>query len=272
MSNIFSQPQKFCRFIYKDKIYYGLVEGDSIFALNTEPWNNFQKSNNPIQKEKVKLLNPTNPRTIVGLIKSYKQSWEGKNPPKTVRWFIKPPNAAGIPGNDIVLPLSLDEVKVEVEMIIIIGKKIKNGNEIDAKEAIFGYTVGCDVMGNQSSFHRINNEPQDADENALGLGLKACDGFEPYGPFIYKKVDWQNKKTFLQITNGEGKNIINYEDNTSNLLYSPEKIVSDLSKVMTLSPGDIISSGTGKSFIAKVGDTVNLQIENLGGFSFKIEK
>lgn len=279
MNNIFSQPQKFCRFEYENKVHYGIVEADDIFILSNEPWNDFKKDNNPISLEKVKLLNPTEPELIVGLIKSYRQSWEDKPAPKTVRWFIKPPKAAGIPGRDIILPASLDEVKIEVEMIIVVGKKIKNADEAEAKNAIFGYTVGGDIMGSAGSFHRINNELPDADENALGLGLKACDGFEPYGPFIYKNVDlpdgqagWNNRKTVLQVTNEKGEIVINYEDNTSNLLYSPAKIVSDLSKVMTLSPGDIISSGTGKSFIAKAGDTIHLRIDGLGEFVSKIVK
>ncbi len=264
--------QKYCRYELHGKIRYGIVNNNNIYGLDAEPWNDFKIDEKPIPLIKVKLLNPTEPRTIVGLIKSYRQSWKDKTPPKSVRWFIKPLNATGIPGGDILLPASLDEVKVEVEMVIVIGKKIKNADEAEAKNAIFGYTVGSDIMGSTESFHKINNEPLDADDNALGLGLKACDSFEPYGPFIYKNIDWQNRKCILQITNEKGEIVTSYEDNTSNLLYTPEKIVSDLSKVMTLSPGDIISSGTGKSFIAKVGDTIHLSIDGLGEFFSKIVK
>lgn len=270
MSTILAQEQKFCRFEYKNQIHYGIIEGNNVVILSSEPWNNFTKDNNHIPLEQVNLLNPTEPRTIIGLIKSYKQNWEDKNPPKTVRWFVKTPNAAWVPGKDIFLPSSLDEVKVEVELVIVIGKKIKNASEEEAKESIFGYTIGCDLGGNQTSFHKLNNEPPDIDENPLGFALKSCDGFEPFGPFIYKNFDWKNRKTILQIIDEKGNFLTNYENNTSNLLYTPEKIVSDLSKVITLSQGDIISTGTGKSFIAKSGNTFKIFIEGLGGFETKI--
>jgi 2-keto-4-pentenoate hydratase/2-oxohepta-3-ene-1,7-dioic acid hydratase in catechol pathway len=59
--------------------------------------------------------------------------------------------------------------------------------------------------------------------------------------------------------------------NTSSLIYPPEKIVSDLSKVMTLRPGDIIFSGTNKSYPVRAGDTVNLSIEGIGAFETVVQ-
>lgn len=269
---VMAQQQKFCRYKADGKIFYGVVKDGEIHRLTSAPWNDFKETKETIPIKSVKLLNPTKPELIAGLIKSYKQGWKHKNPPSTVRWFIKPPNAAGVPGDDIVLPASLDEIKVEVEMIIVIGKKVKNANEKEAEEAIFGYTLGSDIMGNPASFHKLNNEKPDDNETGLSLGLKSGDGFEPYGPFIYKDISWKDRKTFLKVTNSSGKLIVDYTDNTSNLLYTPAKIVSDLSKVMTLSPGDIISSGTGKSFIVKAGDTIHLGIIGLGKFSARVVK
>lgn len=262
--------EKFCRFEYGNKIHYGIVFDNNVFILNSEPWNNFTKEDKPIPLNNVKLLNPSEPRTIIGLIKSYKQNWQEKNPPKTVRWFVKAPNAASVPGEEIILPFSLDEVKVEAELVIVIGKKIKNANTDEAINAIFGYTIGCDLGGNQISFHRLNNEPPDIDENSLGLGLKSCDGFEPFGPFIYKNSDWKDRKVILQISDEKENIITDYEDNTSNLLYTPEKILSDLSKIMTLFPGDIISTGTGKSFLAKSQNIIKISIEGFSEFKSKI--
>jgi 2-keto-4-pentenoate hydratase/2-oxohepta-3-ene-1,7-dioic acid hydratase in catechol pathway len=269
---VMAQQQVFCRYETNGKIFYGLVENGNIYQLTSEPWNNFQRNKDSIPIKSVKLLNPTNPELIAGLIKSYKQGWKDKTPPSTVRWFIKPPASAGVPEADIILPASLDEIKVEVEMIIVIGKKVKNANEKEAEDAIFGYTEGSDIMGNPTSFHKLNNEKLDENETGLSLGLKAGDGFEPYGPFIYKNVNWENRKTFLKVTDPTGKLKVDYKDNTSNLLYTPGKIVSDLSKVMTLSPGDIISSGTGKSFIVKAGDVIHLGIDGFGEFSARVIK
>ena len=269
--NVFSQVTKYCRFEKDGEIHYGKELSGKVYELKHAPWISYEMTGRNYDLEEVKLLYPSEPKVIAGLIKSYKQSWKDKTAPKTIRWFLKPPLAAGIPGSPIVLPASLDEIKVEVEMVIVIGKQVKDADEAEAGKAIFGYTLGCDIVGTTESYHKLNNEPPDPSETALSLGLKACDGFEPYGPFIYKGVDWQNRKAVLKITNDSGT-FVNYEDNTSNLMYKPEIIVSELSKVMTLSPGDIISSGTGKSFIAKPGDEVYLSIEGLGEFTTKIEK
>ena len=87
-----------------------------------------------------------------------------------------------------------------------------------------------------------------------------------------KWIDWRNRKKTLTIRDAAGKVRETYTESTSDLLYTPEKIVSELSRVLTLHPGDIISSGTGKSFVARPGDEVTLSIEGLGSFSFRVVK
>ncbi len=262
----------YCRYIQNTVARYGKIDGNVIYELDKAPWNGGKITGKRVSLNSVELLNPSEPRVIIGLAKSYKSSWKGKTPFKTVRWFIKPPGSAGSPGADVVLPAALDEVKVEVELVIVIGKRVKNAGLEEAGKAIFGYTIGNDIVGLVDSYHRIQGEPLNQPEKVLATGLKIGDGFEPYGPFIFVDENWKNRKKEMTITSADGKERVRFEENSSDLLYSPAKIVSDLSRVLTLSPGDIISTGTGKSFIAGVGDTVSLSIEGYGKFSFKIVK
>jgi 2-keto-4-pentenoate hydratase/2-oxohepta-3-ene-1,7-dioic acid hydratase in catechol pathway len=94
--------------------------------------------------------------------------------------------------------------------------------------------------------------------------LKLGDKFAPYGPFIYSGADWRDRKRTLTITDASGETRVAYEHNTSALLHPPEKIVSDLSRVLTLEPGDVIFSGTTKAFIIEAGETVKTEIEGFG--------
>jgi len=261
---ISDMPNVYCRYEYENKVHYGEVVDNLVYELDAAPWLGGSKTGQVVEIEEVKLLHPSEPQVILGLGGAYKNSWEGKTPLKTVRWFLKPPSAAVSPGDDIILPKSLDEVKVEAELVIVIGKKVKDADEQTASDAIFGYTIGNDIMGSADSYHRIEGEPLDTKENLLGPGLKIGDKFAPFGPFIYTNIEWQDRGWSLIIENSKTNKKLVHKDNTSNLVYPPAKIVSDLSKVLTLNPGDIIFSGTSKSMIAGNGDVVTVTIEGLG--------
>ncbi|OGU54679.1 MAG: hypothetical protein A2V66_17650 [Ignavibacteria bacterium RBG_13_36_8] len=263
MNTTKAQEEIFCR--YDDgRIHYGKVIGEIIAELDKAPWEDGKVTGKTKNLTDVKILTPSEPRTIIGLGKSYSESWIGKVIPKGVRWFIKPPTSAAANGDDIVLPPSLDEVKVESELVIVIGKKIKNADEKEAEQAIFGYTIGNDVVGTVDSYHKLQSDPPDMPESILATGLKACDGFQPFGPFIYRGIDWKNRNVVLDVSYENSDEKIHHEQNTKTFLYTPAKIVSDMSKVLTLSPGDIISTGTIKSFPVKPGAVVKITIDGMG--------
>lgn len=110
----------------------------------------------------------------------------------------------------------------------------------------------------------------DMPESILATGLKICDGFQPYGPFIYSGIDWKEKNITLDVSYKDSDEKFHHKQNTKTFLYTPGKIVSDLSKVLTLSPGDIISTGTIKSFPVKPDAEVKITIEGLGELHNKI--
>ena len=255
----------FCRYEYKGEIHYGQVKDGVIHELSKAPWDGGKETGETIGKDDVRLLHPSVPQKIIGMAGTYKEAWaDGAEPYNTVRWFLKPPTAAAAPNEDIVLPAALDELMVETELLIVIGKRIKNAGLEEAKDAIFGYSIANDIVGSVSSYHRVNGEPFDQKETLLAPALKQGDGFNPFGPFIYRGVDWRDRERTLIVTNEKtGKRLV-YTHNTSNMIYTPEKIVSDLSCVFSLNPGDIICTGTTEALPARAGDRMEVRVEGLG--------
>ncbi|RJP32394.1 MAG: DUF2437 domain-containing protein [Candidatus Omnitrophota bacterium] len=254
----------YCRYKLIDAVHYGKVEGQIIHEWSAAPWNGGVETGHTVPLDNVKFLHPSEPTIIIGISGSYKEAWEGKTPFKTIRWFLKPPTSAASPGEAIELPAALDELQVETELVVIIGKTVKNADLEEAKEAIFGYTIGNDIVGSVDSYHKLAGEPADQVETLLGPALKHGDKFSPYGPFIYRGVDWRNRERVLVVKNEEkGKKEI-YRHNTSNMIFPPEKIVSDLSRVFTLNPGDVIMTGTTAALPAHAGDVMEVSVEGLG--------
>ena len=262
--------ERYCRYEKNGSVHYGRIEGKEIFTLEREPWFEGKETGSVVPLPEVKILHPCDPKVIVGLGGAYKEVWENKNPPGSVRWFIKPPGAAASWNDEIILPASLDEAKVEVELVIVIGKRVKDADHHESQEAIFGYTVGNDIVGTSDAYYRMTNENTLYNENLLPTGLKICDRFAPFGPFIFKDFDWRDRKRILKISNREGNQRLFFENSTSGLIYLPEKIVSDLSKVLTLLPGDIVMTGTTQSFPVYPGEIVEASIEGMGKLINKI--
>ena len=260
----------FCRFQADDETHYGRVDGNRVHVLSAAPWAGGRDSGEVVRLNKVKLLSPSEPRTIIGIAGAYASP--DSNPPKTTRWFAKSASGAATDGDEVVIPSSLDALKVEVELVIVIGDRIKDANPRQAKDAIFGYATGTEIFGFVESYHRVNGETEGREEKLLAPALKLGDNYAPFGPYIYTDVDWRDRERTLTITTPSGKIRESYKHNTSGLLYPPEKIVSDLSRVQTLEPGDVIFSGTSKAFIAEAGEIVRTEVEGFGVLTNKIVK
>lgn len=260
------------RYEHNGIIAYGKVESNLIYPLNKAPWLGGKVTGEGVKIEGVKILCPSQPNIILGLGGSYKDAWEDKKPYNSVRWFIKPPSSAASPDDIVFIPDAVNTVKVEVELTIVIGKTLKNASESEAENAIFGYTIGNDIVGSTSSFYQIEGESKDQKDPLLGPGLKIGDRFAPFGPFIYTNFDWKNRDRKMLITSSSGEEKVNTVHNTSKLLYSPAKILSDLSKVLTLSPGDIVMTGTDRSYEVIDGDIVKISVDGLGHLSNTIKK
>jgi 2-keto-4-pentenoate hydratase/2-oxohepta-3-ene-1,7-dioic acid hydratase in catechol pathway len=173
--------------------------------------------------------------------------------------FIKPRSTLNHPFNDIVCPKFVQRLDYEAELAVIIGKNTKNIEPEKASESIFGYMILHDVSARDIQFK----------DKQFTRG-KGIDTFAPCGPWITTKDEINNAQNLQIVTKVNGE--IRQYSSSSKMVISIEKIISSLSRVMTLEAGDIISTGTPAGVAMsmkepkylKDGDIVEITIENLG--------
>jgi 2-keto-4-pentenoate hydratase/2-oxohepta-3-ene-1,7-dioic acid hydratase in catechol pathway len=175
--------------------------------------------------------------------------------------FCKMPPAMIGPEEPIVLPTVSTEVDYEAELVLVIGKTVKNATAEEAAEAIFGYAVGHDVSA------------RDWQKNKPGkqwfLG-KSFDTFAPLGPYIVTSDAVEDPCNLNIRCSINGQTM--QDSNTRELIFKPIELVQYISQVMTLSEGDVIYTGTPSGVGAarepnrflKSGDVVEIEIEGLG--------
>jgi 2-keto-4-pentenoate hydratase/2-oxohepta-3-ene-1,7-dioic acid hydratase in catechol pathway len=246
------------RFLARGRAKYGILDLNTIRGIRGSPFLHFQHLNSKsifdgssYAPDKVRLLAPCLPSKIVCLGLNYRSHVEEmKLPlPSVPLIFLKPSTAVIGPDDKIVLPRDWKRIDYEGELGVVIGKKAKDVPEERAKEYVLGYTCLNDVSDRQA---------QAAD--GQWTRAKGFDTFAPVGPWIETEADPDNLKleTYL---NGERCQ----SASTSDLIFRISSLISFISGVMTLLPGDVIATGTPSGVgPMKPGDMVEVRIENIG--------
>jgi 2-keto-4-pentenoate hydratase/2-oxohepta-3-ene-1,7-dioic acid hydratase in catechol pathway len=252
----------YCRVAGTQGAAYGRVAGDVIRLLDAAPWNGGRETGVTTPLAGAKLLPPSEPRNILCLANSY--VGKEKTPPKYIRWFAKSAGSVATDGDAVEIPPVVDQLKGEVEVVIVVGRRLKHASEADARDAIFGYAPGNEIFGFPETFQKVNGEDPARAEVMLAAGLKLGDKFSPFGPFIHRGAAWSNRMRTLTVTNSTTGKSQTYRGDCSGFLYTPERVLSELSKVLTLEPGDIVFTGTERALVLDAGDEVVAEIEGLG--------
>jgi len=242
---------KCVRFQVNKEKKYGIIKDSLLHELEDSFFFTSEKSGHTYDINSVELLPPVIPSKIIALGYNYKDLVGDRDKYDEPVIFLKPTSAVIGHGDSIEITTSMNKVWTEVELCIVIGKTVSNVNENKAAEYIFGFTIGNDVT---------TSNIMDRDHHLARS--KAWDTFCPLGPWIETELNTDNLKLTNSI-NGE----VFQKSSTNMRIYDDKKIVSHLSKMMTLYPGDIIMTGTPKNAensIVKGGDVVTLNIENLG--------
>lgn len=178
-----------------------------------------------------------------------------------------PATAVIWPDEQIPWPIYSETIDYELELAIVIGKVAKLIQAEDALDCVAGYTIANDVSARSVTF-AANRAKRPWDEFYDWLNGKWADGFCPMGPFLLTAdqiEDVQNLDMTLTV-NGQ----IRQEANTSQMIYPVADVVSFLSHLMTLEPGDVIATGTPAGVamatgdFLKAGDHIEATIEKLG--------
>ena len=209
-----------------------------------------------------------NPQKIVCLAFNYINHAKEQEltPPSEPSIFIKPRTTLCGTNSDIICPRFVKELDYEVELAVIIGKKCKNVSEEEAMSQVFGYMVFNDVSARDIQFQ----------DKQFTRG-KSFDTFAPCGPWIITRDEIDEPQNLRLLTNINGEQRQN--SNTKNMHLKIPQIISKLSKVMTLEPGDIISTGTPEGValknpdipFLKNGDKIHMEIEKLGAIQNTIK-
>ncbi len=183
------------------------------------------------------------------------------------RPFIMPATAVANPGDEIPWPAYSETIDYELELAVVIGRRAKAVATEKALDIIAGYTIVNDVSARTVTFKK-NRAKRPWDEFYDWLNGKWADGFCPMGPYLLTAdeiEDVQNLDMKLTV-NGE----VRQKANSSQMIHTVAQIVSFLSHLMTLEPGDIIATGTpsGVGFATgnylKAGDRIEATIDKLG--------
>lgn len=242
---------KFLRFTIGSTISSGVLENEVIREIKGDMFKEWEYTGKVYVMDEVKLLAPIAPNQIIGIGANFVAKKEDlpKELPEIPVFFFKPTSSVIGPDEDIIIPEGCSEVKFESELAVIIGKEAKDVEESEIFEYVFGYTVGNDVTAPQF-FH-------EAGHWTVG---KSFDTFTPLGPVIETELDPINTKIIARL-NGQVKQ----NSGTDLMIITIQKMISYLSKVMTLQPGDVILTGSpvGAEFVGAT-DVIECEIEEIG--------
>ncbi len=180
--------------------------------------------------------------------------------------FLKPPSAIVGPEDEIIIPKGAQTIFPELELCVVIGKKARNLSKHEAIEAVFGYTIILDVT---------------ARGYGSGQGLpgsrcvrKGFETFAPVGPWITTRDEIQDPQNLMMRlwVNGE----LRQSAKTDAMVNGVADLVSYLSRVSTLYPGDLIATGNpdAPAFQKQLapGDTLKAEIEGIGAMDLRVGK
>ena len=230
---------------------YGVLEGTQVALFRGLPWGDPEFVGVAVELDELKVLAPTIPSKIICVGKNYADHAAEMNSsvPEEPVIFLKPNTTVIADEDSIVLPDQSNDVHYEAELAVVIGAVAKDVPVERAGEVIFGYTCANDGTA---------RDIQAKDKQ--WTRAKSFDTFCPLGPWIETELDPSTLNISCEV-NDEVKQ----SSNTKEMIRGVHEMVSWISKVMTLIPGDVILTGTPAGVGPIVaGDSVSVTIQGIG--------
>jgi 2-keto-4-pentenoate hydratase/2-oxohepta-3-ene-1,7-dioic acid hydratase in catechol pathway len=186
--------------------------------------------------------------------------------------FVKASWTVAAPGASIAPPAGCEQLDWEAELAVVIGREAKDVAVKDALGIVAGFTIANDLSA-RDLFRRSyvsNTVPFHFD----WLGQKSFDGACPLGPWIVPAKDIPDPQSLSMTLKVNGE--IRQSSNTSKMVFSIAEQIAQVSKSMTLHPGDLILTGSpagvgaGKGIFLQPGDVVDIDIEQIGTLSHSV--
>ncbi len=246
---------KILRFSRGGAVKHGILEtGGRVREITGSIYEPFTLNGNTYNLEEVILLAPCEPSKVVcvGLnyrahIAEFRKSETGF--PDEPVLFLKPSTAVVGPGADIVYPKMSSQVDYEAELAVVVGKKARNLSPDQVPGIVLGYTCANDVTARDLQ-----------KKDGQWTRAKSFDTFVPLGPWIETDLEVGSLRIQLYLNNERKQ-----DSDTGNMIFPVPQLVSFVSGVMTLLPGDVILTGTPAGVgPMRVGDTVEVVVEGIG--------
>jgi len=244
---------KLVRFTHKDKEYSGILNNHKVIVSDPDT------SVKTYDEDEVIFLSPVNPSKIVSVGLNYRDHAVelGMEVPREPIIFIKPATSIIGPDGIIRFPKNSSRVDYEAELAVVIRDTIKDIEPEEAKNHITGYTCMNDVTARDLQKRDVQ-----------WTRAKSFDTFAPLGPCIETDLDPGNLR-ICSYLNGELKQ----DSTTADFIFTVPELVSFVSKVMTLLPGDVISTGTPSNVGEMIpGDEIVVEIEGIGRLRNYVKK
>jgi 2-keto-4-pentenoate hydratase/2-oxohepta-3-ene-1,7-dioic acid hydratase in catechol pathway len=247
-----SGPTRYCRFELNGRTCFGRVEGERVVPLRAAPWEGPEEEAGPaLPLAEVRLLVPTPASKVVCVGQNYRKhaAEMGKPVPAEPLLFLKPSTALNPHGSPIRMPPASAEVHHEAELGLVIGRPLTRASEEEAAAAIFALTCFNDVTARDIQRRETQH-----------TRAKSYDTFACAGPLMVAGLSPADLRVVCRV-NGE----VRQDGRTSDMVFPPARLLSFMSHVMTLLPGDLVATGTpaGVGALAE-GDVVEVEVEGIG--------
>ena len=260
---------RLCRFTHDDTkgARYGLVDGEQVFPLEDFSFETAglssgddassdsslrERAGSPLALSGVRLLAPVAPSKIICVGRNYREHAAelGNEMPAEPLLFAKPPSSLVGPGEAVELPPVSERVEHEGELGVVIGRRARRLSDADDPlRYVFGYTCVNDVTARDLQRKDVQF-----------TRAKGFDTFCPAGPFVVTGLDPSDLLVETRV-NGETRQ----RGRTSAMAFPIPFLLRYISHVMTLEPGDLISTGTPAGVgPMRDGDTVEVEVEGVG--------
>jgi 2-keto-4-pentenoate hydratase/2-oxohepta-3-ene-1,7-dioic acid hydratase in catechol pathway len=256
---------RFARFVHAGGVSFGVVEGEAGAALagltvaeiDSLPFEKVRLTGQRWAVADVRLLAPIFSSKVIGVGRNYADHAAelGNEVPKEPLIFIKPSTSVIGPNDAIRLPPQSSRVEHEAELAVVIGATgARRVDRAGAERAIFGYTCANDVTARD--LQRSDSQWTRA---------KGFDSFCPLGPWIVTDLDVGDLEVRCEVGTDPDRMEVRQIGRTKDMVFDVPTLVSYVSHVMTLLPGDVILTGTpaGVSEIT-AGDSVAVTVQGIG--------
>jgi 2-keto-4-pentenoate hydratase/2-oxohepta-3-ene-1,7-dioic acid hydratase in catechol pathway len=239
------------RYKSEDGAMYGVVEDEAIYAVQGDVYGSWSTGRRIASLDAVQMLAPCVPSKIIAVGRNYLEHAQETHSdvPEEPLIFLKPPTTVIAHLDAIVFPAISQRVDHEGELAVVIGKRCRNVEPGEAKTHILGYTCANDVTARDLQR-----------KDGQWTRGKGFDTFLPLGPFIRTDFDWVHATLETRL-NGQARQHAQVDQ----MLFKVDFLISFVSQVMTLLPGDVILTGTPAGIgPMQPGDVVEIEISGIG--------